>query len=266
MSETKGLGIIAKREFEPLERIMVERMFPEQDFQSRFKELTPFKQQEIENLMPKNGNLFSKFYLNFLGSENDPSGLCIRMSRVNHSCQPNAYHFYIPNLKVKVLLCETRILKGEEVTISYVDYMMSGRPFTFNSIILKEKYGIVCPPDCACKTTSFRELMERIRELDSAILRLGQLGKIKEALRFAKQFLDLQEEHKLDAVLTIRTCYDFFQLAIANSKTLAEGVKKLKDAANIALRLFGPSSDLYIKYSSLAKNPSSHQNYLSMEF
>ena len=48
----------------------------------------------------------------------------INMSRVNHHCIGNTDHFYISQHKVAILTAIRTIEPGEEVTFSYIDYMM----------------------------------------------------------------------------------------------------------------------------------------------
>ena len=46
-------------------------------------------------------------------------GVCLRMSRFNHSCRPNAQHFWNGDTKTRDLRALRRIKEGEELTVSY---------------------------------------------------------------------------------------------------------------------------------------------------
>jgi hypothetical protein len=72
--------------------------------------------------------------------------VCIRLSRVNHACVPNANHFDDPDFSVKVLFSEKDIKAGEEITISYATHRMTSLykdPFDLQLRLLS--WGIICP-------------------------------------------------------------------------------------------------------------------------
>jgi hypothetical protein len=93
ISPEKGNGIVAKRRFERDERIMVERVYSTEEFDSH-----PFILPEIKKLAPsRTDDLSVKLQINSIGSCDDRGsfgGICIRMSRINHSCDPNAVTYY----------------------------------------------------------------------------------------------------------------------------------------------------------------------------
>jgi len=89
----KGLGIVALRDIPALYRIIVEGGVHKEH-------------PGVADLMPENGSFEEKFQLNVLGcgladEDNHELGiLCPRMSRLNHSCDPNATHFFDNSVKV----------------------------------------------------------------------------------------------------------------------------------------------------------------------
>jgi hypothetical protein len=92
--EGKGLGVVALRQFPAKTRIMVDAC-----------QLSPTSHPATKDLMPENGSLESKLKLNALAADEEYGGeevLCLRMSRVNHTCNRNAGHIYEPQFKVKV--------------------------------------------------------------------------------------------------------------------------------------------------------------------
>lgn len=101
--EGKGLGIVALRNIPAKYRIMVEA-----------GQIGPSCHPKAQELMPHGGTLQEKFILNELGcaeEDDENSVLCVRIARVNHSCDPNAVHFYDNRLKVKVNLSMNNILR-----------------------------------------------------------------------------------------------------------------------------------------------------------
>jgi hypothetical protein len=94
--EGKGLGVVALRQFPAKTRIMVDAC-----------QLTPTSHPATKDLMPENGSLESKFSFNSLSADTEDFGrlisvLCLRVSRLNHKCNPNAAHIYEPDFKTKV--------------------------------------------------------------------------------------------------------------------------------------------------------------------
>lgn len=89
--EEKGLGVVALRPIPAKYRIMVDAC------QTR-----PTDHPGTQDLMPIDGTLEEKFKLNYLGCTSNKAVLCLRLARLNHSCNANASHVYLSNLKVKV--------------------------------------------------------------------------------------------------------------------------------------------------------------------
>jgi len=90
----KGLGIVALRDIPAVYRIIVE---------GGVEKTHP----RVVELLPHNGSLDAKYDLNRVGcgiddkDHNELSILCLRISRVNHSCAPNATHLYDSSVNVR---------------------------------------------------------------------------------------------------------------------------------------------------------------------
>jgi len=86
----KGLGIFALRDIPKAYKVIVEAGVDKDH-------------PGVADLMPHNGSLEDKYDLNKFGcivGDDMEKVLCLRMSRVNHSCTPNADHFYEKSDKV----------------------------------------------------------------------------------------------------------------------------------------------------------------------
>jgi len=86
----KGLGLIALRDIPAVYRIIVEGGVGK-------------THPRVADLTPHNGSLAMKYDLNSLtcGKDDDEeSVLCLRIARANHSCAPNATHYYDNSVKV----------------------------------------------------------------------------------------------------------------------------------------------------------------------
>ena len=177
-----------------LTRIMVDRGYT-------FEEATK-RPDVIMDLKPVNGTLQEKFLLNSFGNVNGRSNSRIypRVSRVNHACFPNANHSNqdVEGNIVKVLFSEKLIKAGEEICISYSSYTNILVKKKNNAEFLKVPWGIVCPPDCGCKDTIKKALLQRARLLNKALIDFGRAGRVYEALWVN---LELLEMFKVEGLL-----------------------------------------------------------------
>jgi len=189
-SPTKGKGIFARRRFEPDERIMVERLISSEQIaedaqlQNAVMQLEPTKgvdryrlrSSEEESSIRFEGEIAKlqhplnvKYAMNSIGSIDDRGdfgGVCIRMARANHACDPNASTYFDEETGHMVLHAGRVIEAGEEICISYTDGMdptcYGGNGLDFDPVRnkaleqhaarLREQYEIVCGDDCACKS------------------------------------------------------------------------------------------------------------------
>ena len=98
ISEEKGLGVTARHDMPKGYRIMVDGNRPK-------------THDRIDELMPLDGNRQRKIERNsFVFADRDRNGqmveginryvVCLRVARVNHSCDPNAEHMYDRNTEV----------------------------------------------------------------------------------------------------------------------------------------------------------------------
>ena len=76
------------------------------------------------------------------------NGVCLKMSRFNHSCQPNAQYFWNEDTDTRDMRALRKIKQGEEITVSYISIgreQLFGRDERCNYI--KDTYHF----DCRCK-------------------------------------------------------------------------------------------------------------------
>jgi hypothetical protein len=75
-----------------------------------------------------------------LGPSSDVGGVFATISRINHSCRPNAAHSWNPLLKEQTVYAVREIKEGDEITLSY----HNGGPSTVRKQILKEAFNFDC--------------------------------------------------------------------------------------------------------------------------
>ena len=171
--EGKGLGIVALRPIPKDHRIMVDRMFSHDEFFD-----TEFRLRAEALKLAGGPSMGSKFVTNCIGNIDDRGdfgGLCMSLSRANHACDPTAVNYYDLETRCMVLHASRDIEPGEEITISYTEYL---DPFTVgprsvfeaHQLSLRTQYGIVCPPDCACNSEAHLLRKRRSDELEQNLI------------------------------------------------------------------------------------------------
>jgi hypothetical protein len=174
ISVEKGKGIVALVPFKQDERILVDRLFSEEEFFD-----PSFRLKSKALLLAGGPSLKEKYVTNCIGSADDRGvfgGVCISLSRANHECSPSAVTYYDIETRSMVLHAAKPIKPGDEITISYPDFLdprCTGEKtkYAIHSGILRQQYGIICPDGCACKDSS-------------------QLARVQESNRLEKEFQD----------------------------------------------------------------------------
>ena len=70
-----------------------------------------------------------------------PAGLFLNASRLNHSCVPNADHYFTSSSGYKTVFANRALRAGEEITISYIDHT---QPRARRARNLKRAWGFEC--------------------------------------------------------------------------------------------------------------------------
>ncbi|KAJ6646346.1 SET domain-containing protein 5 [Pseudolycoriella hygida] len=172
----KGLGVIAKKKIPSMFRIIVEKGHNEDE-----------EHPAINDLMPIGGTFYDKYNLNKFGSDGEDNGLYLRISRVNHSCKPNAAYMYDETFKVLILYSLTDIKIGQEITINYqqFDDVRCKTTPEDSRALLQQKWHITCPLDCFCYDKETAELMEQNRKNDKNLPTLSW----KKALELIRELI-----------------------------------------------------------------------------
>lgn len=249
----KGLGLVAKRQLPAKYRIIVDGC--------RIRESD---HPAIKDLMPANGTFEEKFVLNRLECDEEKDAICLRISRANHDCNPNADHWYDASFSVKVLYAQRDIAEGEEICINYQLHNDISRNISAVQArtVLETKWGIVCPESCSCYNKEMEQLTIKCRELDVKIYSLAKQGKSEEALIFVNELLKNHEIRKSSFLNISRTLYDGFQIAIMKKKTVKAAKKFIDEKYALQSAILSPES-LDVKETQLLKNDfARHRNYL----
>ena len=187
------------------------------------------------------------------------NGVCLKMSRFNHSCRPNAQYFWNKDRDTRDVRTLRKIKQGEEITVSYITI---GRGQLFGReerrSLIKDTYHF----DCKCKTCDLadeeveqemkrldeymEEMQKKKRFHDSAktatyvrtgqALRQSELGCLKKLYRIAKEIKTFNRRFILRDI--VEEAFDVsVQGALSAATSLNMGSAKMawmKDAKNFA--------------------------------
>ena len=79
------------------------------------------------------------------------NGVCLKMSRFNHSCRSNAQYFWNEDTNTRDIRALRKIKEGEEITVNYNTTLVE--PRDERRRILKDKYNF----DCNCEACDLTE-------------------------------------------------------------------------------------------------------------
>jgi hypothetical protein len=103
----------------------------------------------------------------FLGPSRQIGGIFKNISRINHSCRPNAIHTWHPNSRYETVSAVRPIPINTEVTISY----HSGGTSAARQDFLRKSFGF----DCHCEACSLSS--DDLSQSDSRLARVESLDK-----------------------------------------------------------------------------------------
>jgi hypothetical protein len=261
-----GLGVFALRPIEKDDIIMVERPILHWSTQEAVPEGDI--PHPVFDLYPPDGTVADKCQINGMSTTDDDieggtTGLFIRMSRVNHDCLGNSIHTYLENRNLKILVASRTIEKGEEITFSYVSLR---RGTSTRKLRLRLGYGFMCQCQ-VCTNPTLEAEMERMKELDDAILTLGSRGNPGLAIQKGKALLKLYDKHGISSWLYFRTYYDLYQVAITNRKTWTQGIRFIKKAYETSLAFTKDAHNpSVLQMKGYMDAPASHRNYMALDF
>ena len=90
------------------------------------------------------------------------NGVCLKMSRFNHSCRPNAQYFWNVDTNTRDMRSLRKIKQGEEITVSYIASLLYSREE--RQAYLRDTYNF----DCSCEACDLTEAQveEEIKKID----------------------------------------------------------------------------------------------------
>ena len=264
----KGLGVFAMRNIPIGFKICVDRAWSQAEVYAS-EQLSG----TLSSLEPQNGSLKEKFDLNAMSCpdlDND-SVVCMTMSRVNHSCDPNSEHMYVNTYKVQVLVALREIKKGEEICFSYASHDNIG---DYNELtaercreLLRGKWGIECSRNCICHDKARLKLVAKARKLDNKIVKFARLGDSDSAMDYVKQKAEILQSLGVSdySAMTMRNCYDGFQIGIMALHTISIAKQFLLQALKVSIAFYGEDHQHTKDWKKYLDKPECHRNFKKNE-
>ena len=216
------------------------------------------------------------------------TGLCVNISRFNHSCLPNCCRQYIPDHKIMLISAGLKINPGDELTICYTEKnLVDGYKMHQQSIY--DNWGFLCK--CiACKETTdgnekttsttrndainndknntLQNTLVKISKMDQLLGKLANSRKPQLAYNVGVKLLKLYEQIPIRTFHFQRTYHDMYQLSILKKETLKQAELHLKKTVEYYEYLLGGSNPECIELQTIKKylkHPKSHPLYLALE-
>jgi hypothetical protein len=148
-----------------------------------------------------------------LGPGSDVGGVFPNLSRVNHSCKPNAKHSWNPTLGMYVVYTIRPVSRDQEITVSY----LSGGDSKQRQAELKDNFGFTCTCElCSLPAAELRASDNRLIRAESLNQTIGNAESVRyfpaKALR---NCVNLRDIYATEGVVDDRLpnlYYDCFQI------------------------------------------------------
>ena len=225
-----------------------------------------------------------KFYSNIFmgGNMAGLKAVALRISRVNHACQPNASYIWDETARAAILYALKDIQPGEEVTSCYYYplFRLSSAlhaPGMNPDCSIKEELnfvknmfqfpslGIVCSADCSCFDPAILALIQEGRQLHASVIALAGQFKIEEVLAVGDKLVDVHRRLNISWLYLGIQNLNLFRVAVVKSELLPRAKDYLRSAVEI-FRKICPYSDTYTKMSEkLLEHPEADVNYMMFD-
>ncbi|KXT18123.1 hypothetical protein AC579_4541 [Pseudocercospora musae] len=274
----KGRGLNSARPLSPGECIISEPpLFTtaslrdsntiEQDLRSTIKSLPKNSQRaflSLHNNFPGSSTPFSNIVRSNgypLGPNSDIGGIFPLVSRVNHSCLPNAQHAYNER-KGKMLVHIIRpVPSGEEITLSYIP----GGPSSQRQMELKQNFLFTCTCElCSLPPSEKKKSNERLTRAAALDQVIGSPKLVYtsplQALHSAHELLSIYYLEQISDLRLPRLYYDAFQIVALHSDLVRarEFARLARDSRKICE---GSDSEEVLRLEGLMEDPRRFENW-----
>jgi hypothetical protein len=190
-----------------------------------------------------------------LGCNSSLTGVFEKLSRVNHSCRPNAERWWDPERGVETVYAIRGIAVNEEITVAYT--AVAGKTQAARKSLLKRTWSFDCDCECCSLTGSARDLSDKRRQFIGEVDEMVGNHPARKMIPKAKEALECCEKEELFGATMARVCYDGYQLAL-EIRNLREAQEFINGAHQQYLLGTGPLSENTKKMARYVEAPRSH--------
>ncbi|KAH8589278.1 hypothetical protein B0O99DRAFT_637256 [Bisporella sp. PMI_857] len=196
-----------------------------------------------------------------LGPGSEVGGVFLNVSRINHSCRPNAKHNWNKKLKQQTVYALSPIAEGEEITLSYLE----GGASKERKATLKEHFHF----DCRCNLCSLPP--DELKKSDALITQAKALDKEignwdsarhnpEKVLANGKKLLDIMKEEGINDDRLPNLYWDIFQVVIMHGDQARASVfaKRYVDLKHISEGGDSANAEEVLPY---VTEPNKHNNF-----
>lgn len=196
-----------------------------------------------------------------LGPTSDVGGIFPLVSRINHSCLPNAQHAFSTKLHRMLVHVVRPIAEGEEITLSYI----TGGPKSERQKTLKQHFGFACQCNlCSLPSAEQKSSDDRLRkaqELDEAIGNPNRVRQTPEkALQDCRALEQIYHEERIMDLRLPRLYHDAFQICAMHSDAARARVFAERSCEG-RVRCEGRESQNVEEERRLAERPMEFENF-----
>lgn len=190
-----------------------------------------------------------------LGCNSSLAGVFEKLSRVNHSCRPNAERWWDEERGVETVYAIRGIEANEEITVGYTG--VAGSTQTSRKSLLNRAWRFECVCECCILTGPARQLSDKRRQFIGEVD--GMVGYLpaREMIPKIKEALECAEKEELFGATMGRICYDGYQLAL-ETRNLKQAKEFINRSHEQYLLGTGPGSEQTKKMARYVEAPKSH--------
>jgi hypothetical protein len=193
-----------------------------------------------------------------LGCNSSLAGVFEKLSRVNHSCRPNAERWWDPERGVETVYAIRGIEVNEEITVAYT--AVAGKFQAWRKSLLNRAWSFDCDCECCNLTGSASELSDKRRQLIGEVDEMVGYHPARKVIPKVKEALEYCKKEELFGATMGRFSYDGYELAL-ETRDLREAETFINMAHQQYLLGTGPVSENTKKMAGYVEAPKSHPSW-----
>jgi hypothetical protein len=273
----KGKGLIARKDITPGTLILSDKPLLKTDVITSMETVEKDLARALKSLPKEHQRAFLSLHNNYpgknplsniirsngypLGPASDVGGVFPNLSRINHSCKPNAKHSWNPVKEQYVVYTIRSVREGEELTVSY----LSGGESKRRQETLKEAFGFTCACElCSLPAAELRASDNRLIRAEALNETIGDSKSVRyspgKVLKNCKKLRDLYLEAEILDDRLQNLWYDCFQVVNIHGDQARASAFAMQYWSQ-KRRIEGPDSADAAEMQPYVKDPSKHTSF-----